>query len=253
MTPPDLGLEWLSIHRWMKGIQAGGTLMSQSSQWTSYILSWIARCATIFSYDHTYLPPVSIGYFGIHSVIAQCQICWNRSGQPHVLPFVYVEALSALQRPMSSSPAEDNGARENDHTNECNNYTLQDLSSTLRFDECFPIHHPFSSPQQPSVPASPAIFISSLQRTLRNREVRTRAKTHTECHWARQLFITKSPGPSGLVSHPSKSFGRKEASSCSSWCFPFLFLHSLLPSFLLFFPVKLKTYDYGRQEKKSSL
>lgn len=211
-----------------------GRWHSDVTQLTVDKLHSIVDCplSPIFSYDHTYLPPVSTGYFGIHSVISRCQICWNRSGQPRVLLFVYVETLSALHRPPSSSSAEDNGARENDHTNECNNYTLQDLSSTLQFDECFPVPHPFSLPQQPSVQASPAIFISILQRTLRNREVRTRAKTHTECHRASQLPITTPPTPWSFWTSVSstRELGRKGASCCSSWCFPFL-LHSLLPPF----------------------
>lgn len=57
----------------------------------------------------------------------QCQIRWHRSGQPHALHFAYVEVLSALHCLTSSSPAKDNGAKENERTNEGDNYTSQDL------------------------------------------------------------------------------------------------------------------------------
>ena len=48
------------------------------------------------------------------------------------------EMLSALHSPTSSSPAKDNGAGENDRTNEGNNYPIQDLYSTWPFYE--PLH-----------------------------------------------------------------------------------------------------------------
>lgn len=183
--------------------------------------------STLLSYDHTYSPPGTSGYFGIHSVLSWCQICWNRSGQPNVLLFVYVETLSALHHPTSSSPAEDNGARENDRTNEGNNYTLQDLSSTLRFDEHFHRRHRFWSSQRPSAQAGLAIFISTQRRTLKSREVRTRAQIHRMPLGKSSIHLQwRRSGLSGLVSHPPESFGERK-----HLAFPSQLLHFLLPSF----------------------
>lgn len=188
----------------------------------------------LFSYDHTYYPPGTTGYFGIHSVLSWWQICWNRSGQPNVLLFVYVETLSALHHPTSSSPAEDNGARENDRANEGNNYTLQDLSSTLRFDEHFHRRHRFWSSQRPSAQAGLAIFIFSQQRTLKSREVRTRAKIHTECHWANQSSISNGDALVSLDWYPIYQRAWEEGS-----ILPFLPNFSIL-FFLLFFPARFQ-------------
>lgn len=78
------------------------------------------------------------------------QICWNRSGQPHALRSANVEIASVLHSLTSSSPAKDNGARENDHTNEGSNYTYQDFMRALCcLMSAFTPRTPFISSQLP--------------------------------------------------------------------------------------------------------
>ena len=99
--------------------------LSESTQFTTDKFNFIPGCSM----------PILLGPHVLLSVVTGVSL-WCLLGDAYLLKQVWaahalhsanVETASALHSLTSSSPAKDNGAGENDHTNEGGNCTYQDL------------------------------------------------------------------------------------------------------------------------------